>query len=277
MTQFEKAPESRRISTGEGVEVQKKNFEIEIEKERFDFTLLPSAQPSHTLVIHFPGFTQDGEEYAEPMHYETGQSHTTLTFKEYGENYSKAVLTKAIEQALEVSDMRNQIIVLHGTSFGSSVIYDLISDPEYKEFLDKIGVAGVIMETPVLDKSHLNAKYRSLPDDVLVSGAAKLADLSAIRRENKPLDEARFTELLREKTIDKKITIPVHVVFAAHDRLVDNRKIADTLRNQSAEFTSQVVPSASSRAGHHVAEYESTWNSEKKVIDDFGQRPRPVT
>ncbi len=246
----------------------KQRFEIEVGREKFEFTLLPSIKPSDTLLFHFPGFMVDGEEYVEPMHYEMDQRFNTLTFKGYGEHYTKESLVQAIEQALQSEHMKN--VVLHGSSFGSSVVYDLITDPQYQEFIEKNGIVGAILETPVLGKDHINRKFRILPTNVLIAGAVRLAES---RKENpRTLDVARFAEMLREKTEDKKISIPLHVVFAEHDTLLDNEKTMATLQQQAVDITSQVVESAKGNRGHQVADYEDMWHSEKEVVLNFVTR-----
>src|SRR3989338_9795082 len=80
-------------------EEQKKEFTIESGGQKFDFLEIQSASPSNTLLVHLPGFGEDAEQYAKPMHILMGKSYCTLTLKGYGEAFSKEALVEALEQA----------------------------------------------------------------------------------------------------------------------------------------------------------------------------------
>lgn len=256
---------------------QKRSFSIEVRGQKFDFLEIASAESSSTLLLHLPGFGEDAEQYAEPMHILMGKSYCTLALKGYGEAYSKESLVEALEQAIQLSGKQNT--VLHGDSFGAAVVYDLISDPVGGEFLKRNNVVGAILETPFLDKEHLRAGARSIPDNILLRGSMlfdQVRGLRSLAPQQGLVELSRFqkksmlSEALRKKTAERKIEVPVHVVFSQNESLSDNGKIIQTLQSQAKEISSSVVMSANDN-GHHIASdaYENMWRNEKEAADDF--------
>ena len=136
---------------------QRRTFSIEIKGQKFNFFEIQSAEPSDTLLAHLPGFGEDAEQYAEPMHISMGKSYCTLALKGYGETYSRESLAEALGQAIALSGKQNTI--LHGDSFGAGVVYDLISDPAGREFLTRNNVRGAILEPQFLDKNTSEAEH----------------------------------------------------------------------------------------------------------------------
>ena len=77
-------------------------------------------------------------------------------------------------------------------------------------------------------------------------------------------------EVLKEKTLGRKIDIPVYVVFSEKENLSDNGKIMETLQSQAKEVNFKIVES-SHNVKHQIAEdqYGNMWKEEKKIIKDF--------
>jgi pimeloyl-ACP methyl ester carboxylesterase len=290
----ESSKHSREIFSGSGtseaknipesqLDEQGRRFEIEIRGQKFGFFEIQSVGPSNTLLVYFPGFGEDAEQYVKPMHVLMGKSYCTLALKGYGEAYSRESLVEALGQAIQLSGKQNTI--LQGNSFGAAVVYDLVSDPAGREFLKRNNVVGAILETPVLDKEHLHSRARLIPDNILTRGALLLDSMRSLNsmRSLRSLAPAQgsvelshsqkksmIREALREKTADRQIEVPVHVVFTQNENLSDNGKIIQTLQSQAKKISSSTVMSADDN-GHHVADdqYEYMWREEKKVIDGF--------
>jgi hypothetical protein len=257
---------------------QKKEFEVESGGQKFDFIELQSAEPSNVLVLHFPGFAVDAEQYAESMHGSMEKSFCTIALKSYGEAYSRESIVEALGRAIQVSGKQN--VILHGNSFGAAVVYDLISDPNGREFLRGNNVVGAVLETPVLDKEHLQSRIRLVPDRILVVGALGLDTIRDLRsfgpailglvKLSRSQKKSILLEALREKTAGREIDVPIHVVFTKNENISDNRKIMETLQSQAKEISSNTVMSADDM-GHHVADdsYGDMWRSEEKAIEGF--------
>jgi hypothetical protein len=270
------SPEVKNVSEFQHHE-KMRSFEIEFEGQKFKFLEIQSAGSSDTLLVHLPGFGEDAEQYIVPMNILMGKSYCVLALKGYGETYSKESLMGALGQAIQLSGKQNTI--LHGDSFGAGVVYDLISDPDTGEFLKRNNVVGAILETPFLDKGHLHSKARLLPDKILLKGSMlfdKMRNLKSLAPQQGIVElstsqkKSMLGEALREKTTNKKIEVPVHVVFAEKESLSDNEKIMETLQSQAEKISSNTVMSAEDN-GHHIENnaYESMWQEEKKVIDGF--------
>jgi len=257
---------------------QSRSFTIEVRGQKFDFLEIQSAEPSDTLLAHLPGFGEDVELYAEPMHILMGKSYCTLALKGYGETYSRESLAEALGQAIALSGKPNTI--LHGDSFGASVVYDLISDPAGREFLTRNNVRGAVLEAPFLDKEHLRSGARAIPDTILLRGSLmfdRIRGLKSLAPKQEGLvklspseKKSILSEALREKTTEKSINVPVHIVLVQNESLSDNRKIMETIRRQTKNVSSSTVMSAGDN-GHHIAdnEYEPMWKKEKEAIDSF--------
>ena len=255
-----------------------RRFAIEVRGSTFKFLELKAGKPSDVLLVHFPGFREDGPHYAVSMHRELGQVHDTLALDGYGETFSRELLVEALSRAIQQTG--KQKIILHGTSFGSSVVYDLISDPVAKDFLKSAHVFGAILETPFLDKQHLKSRTRLLPDRSFMRGAEMLDRIIGNARSlgsqqegsvDLPKSQQRslLQEAIREKTVEgRTITIPIHVVLAENENLSDNAKIIKTLESQATEISTSTVKSAE-ESGHRIAdeEYEPMWKKERAFMD----------
>ena len=211
------------------------------------------------------------------MHSVMGKSYCVLGLKGYGEAYSRESLMGALGQAIQSSGKQNTI--LHGDSFGAGVVYDLISDSTAREFLQRSNVVGAILETPFLDKEHLKSKARLLPNSILLRGSMlfdKVRNLKSLAPQQDLVElsssqkKSILIEALREKTTNKKIGVPVHLVFAENESLSDNKKILETLQSQAGKISFSTVMSEDDN-GHHVKsnEYENMWRREKEVIEGF--------
>lgn len=258
-------------------DAQKRTIEVKIGDKEFEFVEFQSREPSNTAIVHFPAFAIDGEKDAENLHYVMEQRYATLALKDYGEEYSHDALKKALEKAVRESGKSN--VVLHGASFGAGVIYDLISDASDPDFAEANNIRGAILETPALGKSHFNKRIRSVPDSILISGGRKFSKavshlsgpdsaVAGYREPGREMNQNMIAELFREKTAGRKIHIPIHVVFAEHDHLVDNDEVLKTVRSQSSEVSFQTVPSTAKSLRHQI-DYENTWKQERAVIEGF--------
>lgn len=253
-------------------EYRGRHFEVEVAGQMFDFIEWESDEPSDTLIVHLPSIRADGEEYTENMHYGMDRKFNALTLRDYGVGYARDRIIQAIGAAIERGGAR--AVVFHGTSFGASVVYDLISDPALQDFLQEHRVAGAILESPILDKNHLNSTFRLLPEAILVKGASRFAEMSAyVEAKVKRVERRDLThllaEVLREKTTDKRITLPVHAVFTDKESLADPEKTRRTLEAGSNKVSFTVVASASGRHGHQPQNYLEMWRGEKDVIEQF--------
>lgn len=260
-----------------------RRFKIEFKGQKFDFVELESSEPSTTLLVHYPGFAEDAEQYAEYMHYSMGKSLCVLTLKGYGEVFSKESVMAVMEKAIQLISKRS--VIFQGDSFGAAVVYDLISDPANTEFLKRNNVVSAILETPFLDKEHLQSRARLIPDKILMrasmlfdkmrsgrvlksaSGSGKRSGLVELSDSQK---KSMLIEALREKTAERKIEMPVHVVFSQGESISDNNKITKTLQSQTKEISFSTFKSADD-SSHNIADnaLENMWGEEKKVIDGF--------
>ena len=259
---------------------QRRDFEIEIKGQRFGFSEIQPAHPSDTLLVHLPGFGEDTKQYIEPMHNVMGKSHCTLALNGYGETYSKEQLISALEQAIQKSG--KQHVILHGSSFGAGVAYDLISTGE---FVTRNKIVGAILETPFIDKKHLKSRVRSLPDSVLLRGSIlfeKVRNLKSLAPSQEGLlaltsaqKRSIITEALREKTNNsgQKVTTPIHLIFVENESISDNEGIVETLQSQAESISFSTFPSADDN-GHHIKQdaYEHMWLEEKRVKDEFTRK-----
>ena len=229
------------------------------------------------MLIHLPGFGEDAEQYAEPMHVLMEKSYRTVALKRYGEVFSRELLVEALGQVIQSSGKQNT--VFHGDSFGAAVVYDLISNPADREFLKRNNVVGAILEAPFLDKNHLKGKARLIPDEVLIRGSMLFDKVRNLRSLTPRQDMVELSpsekksiirEALREKKGERKIEVPIHVVFVEDESLSDNEKIMKTLQSQGQEVSSITVMSADDNR-HHIADgqYEDMWREEKEAIDVF--------
>ena len=98
----------------------------------------------------------------------------------------------------------------------------------------------------------------------LVPKQQRLVELSSSEK------KSILSEALREKTTEKSIGVPVHIVLVQNESLSDNEKIMATIRSQAKNVSSSTVMSAGDN-GHHIAdkEYEPMWKKEKEVIAGF--------
>jgi hypothetical protein len=256
-----------------------RRFSIEANGQTFDFIEIQSAEPSDTLLLHFPGFGEDAEQYANSMHFNMQKSFCTVALKGYGEIYSRTALVEALKQIIQSSGKHN--IVFHGDSFGAGILYDLISDPINNSFITDNNIRGAILEAPFLDKRHLQSRTRMVPDAVIIRGGLlydRIRNLNSLTPKREGLIELTplqkktvISEALRDKTTDKLIEIPIHVVFAQNEDLSDNQKIMATLKSQGKEISFSTVKSADDKIGHHIAdnEYDQMWRKEKEAIEGF--------
>ena len=253
-------------------EAVRQNFEIEAGGRKFEFAEFQPKEPSNVTLLHFPAFETDGEKNAEGIHYSMDQRYKTLALKGYGGDYSKPALVEALEKA--VLKAGGGHVVLHGCSLGTSVVYDLISNPADRSFLERCHVAGAILETPLIDKAHFSETFRSARDSSILSRVAELLNVRAEqsntpKREPPVLNREMALEVLREKTNGKLISVPVHVVLAKGDALVDNAKVMATLREQVPILSSTTVTSSPGHLGHRVADYGAMWRNEAPIINVF--------
>ncbi|MFA6520671.1 MAG: alpha/beta hydrolase [Candidatus Paceibacterota bacterium] len=257
-----------------------RRFSVEVKGHKFDFIEFHSAEPSDTLILHFPGFGEDAEQYAESMNTLMGESYYTLALEGYGEKFSGEYLIEALEQALTLSGKHR--VVFHGISFGAGVAYDLISNPVVRDFLKRNNVVGAILEAPVLDNRHLRRALRIAGEKTLMRAGMlfdKMRDLKSLAPKkglvklSHSQKESMLSEALREKTTDRKIELPVYVVFSKDESISDNEKIRETLESQAKNMSFSIVASAEDN-GHHIADdkYESMWKAEKEIIDGFVER-----
>ena len=91
------------------------------------------------------------------------------------------------------------------------------------------------------------------------------------RESGRELAPKMFAELLRNKTVGRKIQIPIHVVLAKGDHLIDNEKTFETLQSQSLELSSETV-SSTKKSLRHQFDYGKVWREERQVIDGFIRR-----
>ncbi len=255
---------------------QNKNLEkvkktsIEAGGEKFNFLELKPSQPSSILILNFPASTGTSEKYIEYMYASMGKDVSIISLEDYSEKYSRQHLVDAFEKLI-MSTGEKQNIVLHGISFGSTVVYDLMSDPTMQDFIKKNNVVGAILETPVLDKNHLISKARFVPDEVIMRGIRLRGKMREFYDLNKSKDTSHlFQEALRIKTTDRNIELPVHCIFALDEDLSDNEKITQTLQNQTKQVSFGFVRSETDK-GHHIAndEYGRMWKEERKIISNF--------
>jgi hypothetical protein len=259
------------------LEVQRRTVEVGSGGKKFEFAAFHPERPSETALVLFPALAMDGSQDAEGLYHVLGQKYDTFAFKNYGEEYSRDSVREALFEVMRKVGRKH--VVLHGASFGAGIIYDLISDPATSHDLEQAGVRGAILETPALDKNHFNRRFRSVPDPVLISGGMAMSraisnvsrpGVAGHRAPGQKLTQSEFAALLREKTVGRKVRVPVHVVFAEGDRLVDNRKTLQTLRSQCENISFETVPSTS-RSLHHQIDYEAVWRKEPSVIERFAE------
>jgi|GEM_PF-4624086 len=252
---------------------------IEAEGQTFSFVQMEASTPSNTWVLHLPGFNADGEEYSGSMYKSMDGAYNAIALKTYQEPFAYNNLKKAIEDAIRLSGGGD--IVLHGNSFGSMIVYGLISNPSDQEFLQRNNIKGAILETPVLDKDHLNVKLRNVDDKALLSranlfiasGVSKLSDNyalggGAVRFQKNELNKQMVAEVLRRKTENSLISTPTYVIFAEDDMLIDNQLIQATLNTQVKNLSTLTIASKG-RHRHHAADYDAMWKAEKIMVEKF--------
>ena len=256
-------------------ELERRNFRIEKAERIFEFAEIQPTEPSNVLVLHFPGFGMDGIADAESIHVSMGQKYHTLALKGYGHIYSRDALVEAISSAIQITGQGKKV-VLQGNSFGATIIYDLVSDQKTRDFLERNNIVGAILETPVLDRMHLAAKLKNLPDAMLVWGAQQIAQIrSGPIGRGKELDKHMLQEALRVKS-GGKIEIPIHVIFAQNESLANNEQTLVTLQKQAEKMSIDTVSSSPSN-GHVIANYEAMRESEIAIVDRFCGRGEAST
>ena len=255
---------------------QKRIFEVESAGKTFEFVEFIAREPSDTLLLRLPAIGINAEEEAEGVHYSMEQKYNTLTLKEYGDEYSHDALKHAVEKAIRASGKRHAI--LHGTSFGAGVIYDLMSDPGDTDFAKSNNIKGAILETPALGKNAFNKRFRTVSDSILIASGVKISRMVSAsgagtgtvgyRKPGQELKPNIMAELFRQKTDGRKLHIPLHVVFAEDDHLIDNAKTLEILKSQCTDLSFETVPSTAKSLRHQI-DYGRVWKKERAVIDRF--------
>ena len=248
---------------------EKQRFHIRGGDRDFELVEIKSPEFSDALLMCFPGFRIDGEKETEHVHAGMNRQYDTASIRGYGEMYSRDAVFAAITNAIQNIGPGRQV-VLHGTSFGAGVIYDFITDPHNRDVLRQY-VAGVILETPVLDKRHLSSMLRQRSDVWLTESAHIFGRaFGDVQSHQSSSYDSMIPEALREKTQEKIITLPLHIVFAENDFLVDNEKTLTTLRQQAEgqEVTTETVPHRKGNR-HKIADPAAVRNSEAKAVERF--------
>ena len=253
-------------------ENKKETFMVEEGGQQFEFTFIPSSTTTELTLLHLPGLRAGGGggNNLIPIQRELDGVTNGLALGYYKEPYSKDNLRGAIQKALEIK--AKGPVIMHGHSYGASLVYDLVSDDHGADFVKTNNIAGVILESPVIDKDNMSPRIRRFPDRIILAMSGALSNFAPPPvgiESSKELDRQMMAEVLRPKTARVKINVPVQVSFAKKDNLVNIETSLNTLQELSSSITVQIYPSAQGEHGHQFENIGDVRSKEREFIEQI--------
>ena len=253
-------------------ENKKETFMVEEGGQQFEFTFIPSSTPTELTLLHLPGLRAGGGggNNLIPIQRELDGVTNGLALSYYMEPYSKDNLRGAIQKALEIK--AKGPVIMHGHSYGASLVYDLVSDDRGADFIKTNNIAGVILESPVIDKDNMSPRIRNFPDRIILAMSGALSNFAPPPEgiaSSKELDRQMMAEVLRLKTKGGKIDISVLVSFAEADKLIDRETSLKTLQELSSSISAQIYPSAQGEHGHQFKDIGDVRSKEREFIEQI--------
>lgn len=229
---------------------------------------------SNNLVVFVPGAECNGENHLSNISQKADENFNSITMQ-YPEPFNIDDVTEGIRKAIANAEAQN--IVLHGSSYGGRVLHKVMSEMD-GDSLEQ--VAGVIYQFSPISKQHLSKTASRI---IKVVPTRIVRTVERITRKDTPeggssakgYNDTISTMIAELPDTPEKVDIryPVKVIVTDNDRLVNGKKLVETISQEAnlpeSEIGIFVESDKKENYGHTPNNWSDTFLINATQVDEF--------